>query len=36
MSRYLFSATVESELDKQGRVMLPAGLMAKARSWAAR
>jgi MraZ protein len=30
MRRYLFSATVESELDKQGRVTLPAGLMAKA------
>ena len=30
MKRYLFSATVESELDKQGRVTLPTGLMAKA------
>ena len=30
MRRYLFSATVESELDKQGRVTLPAGLLAKA------
>ena len=30
MRRYLFSATVEAELDKQGRVTLPAGLMAKA------
>jgi MraZ protein len=30
MKRYLFSATVESELDKQGRVTLPAALMAKA------
>jgi MraZ protein len=30
MKRYLFSATVESELDKQGRVTLPTALMAKA------
>ena len=30
MRRYLFSATVEAELDKQGRVTLPAGLMGKA------
>ena len=30
MRRYLFSATVESELDKQGRVTIPAGLLAKA------
>jgi transcriptional regulator MraZ len=30
MRRYLFSATVEAELDKQGRVTLPSGLMAKA------
>ncbi len=30
MRRYLFSGTVESELDKQGRVTLPANLMAKA------
>ena len=28
--RYLFSGTVEAELDKQGRVTLPANLMAKA------
>jgi MraZ protein len=30
MNRYLFSATVDTELDKQGRVTLPAGLIAKA------
>jgi MraZ protein len=30
MRRYLFSGTVVAELDKQGRVTLPAGLMAKA------
>ena len=30
MRRYLFSATDESELDRQGRVTLPATLMAKA------
>jgi MraZ protein len=30
MRRYLFAATVEAELDKQGRVTLPAGLLAKA------
>jgi MraZ protein len=30
MRRYLFAATVETELDRQGRVTLPAGLMAKA------
>lgn len=29
MRRYLFSAGVEAELDKQGRVTLPAGLMKK-------
>ena len=27
MRRYLFSATVEAELDKQGRVMIPAALI---------
>ena len=30
MRRYLFSATVVTELDKQGRVTIPAGLLAKA------
>ena len=30
MRRYLFAATAEAELDKQGRVTLPAGLLAKA------
>jgi MraZ protein len=30
MRRYLFSGTVEAELDKQGRVTLPAGLIAQA------
>ncbi len=30
MRRYLFSATVEAELDKQGRVTLPAVLRSKA------
>ncbi len=30
MNRYLFSATVDGKLDKQGRVTLPADLMAKA------
>jgi MraZ protein len=30
MRRYLFSGTVVAELDKQGRVTLPAALMAKA------
>lgn len=30
MRRYLFPGTVETELDKQGRVTLPVGLMAKA------
>ena len=29
MRRYLFSATVEAELDKQGRVTLPAGLIGE-------
>jgi MraZ protein len=30
MRRYLFSAGAEAELDKQGRVTLPAGLLRKA------
>jgi MraZ protein len=30
MRRYLFSGTVVAELDKQGRVTLPANLLAKA------
>jgi MraZ protein len=30
MRRYLFSGTVVADLDKQGRVTLPAALMAKA------
>jgi MraZ protein len=30
MRRFLFSAGVEAELDKQGRVTLPAGLLRKA------
>jgi MraZ protein len=30
MRRYLFSGTVVAELDKQGRVTVPANLMAKA------
>jgi MraZ protein len=30
MRRYLFSAGVEAELDKQGRVTLPSGLLKKA------
>jgi MraZ protein len=31
MRRYLFPGTVETELDKQGRVTLPTGLMETAR-----
>ncbi len=30
MSRYLFAGAVETELDKQGRIMLPAPLVAHA------
>jgi MraZ protein len=29
LRRYLFSAGVEAELDRQGRVTLPAGLMKR-------
>ena len=31
MRRYLFSAAIETELDKQGRITLPAALMKYAR-----
>jgi MraZ protein len=31
MSRYLFAGAIETELDKQGRVMLPAALVEHAR-----
>jgi MraZ protein len=31
MSRYLFAGTTETELDKQGRIMLPAPLLEHAR-----
>jgi MraZ protein len=31
MERYFFASATEAELDKQGRVMLPAGLIAHAR-----
>jgi MraZ protein len=30
MSRFLFAGAVETELDKQGRIMLPAGLASHA------
>src|SRR4030095_14300869 len=31
MSRYLFAGAIETELDKQGRVMLPGALVEHAR-----
>ena len=31
MSRYLFAGAIETELDKQGRIMLPATLLEHAR-----